>query len=918
MSSPNASTDEERPKISLQRLKSSSSSPYSPGGLSSISSVLLRGRTFSHASKIPVLAGSARNQTNFKFYSDIGDDEQVVEEQVPLRFSDPPPTLKEIHSDGRRISQGVEGEEDELGDDAEVWEEYCKESREIDHELITELNGSLDVLLIFAGLFCAVLAALLIESYKLLEAGTDERTLLVLQNILLSVRNNSAVEIPMDRPFTPSASAVRVNTLWFSSLALALGVAVQVMLAKQWLHKYSEGLPTVPRLRMQLRQYRYDSLRAWALPEVVNFLPTLLHLALALFLLGLVDFLWEINTFVATFTLAICVLFGTMYAVFMILPHIFTDCPYKTPFSQLLGLVYYQIRIGIHSFRKDRVSPPKFVSLEQAEYQSIQVKRDILHAKALAWLMNNTRNPSIIKIVTQSLAGLTSHFTAVSVLRRAGAVQRVAEQFLSCFTENRVSNYSIGVTNQFQLNEEKGIEAGLYAKALVGLTESLPASRWPQRPPKDLHFYANVLDSALGSLSAQTDDADTVVYAVCAREHVFRAGRNRFPNNQSQAPLHNLGALLEITRKIAEDELIPGISAVVCVVDTIRRCVEATATEQRHTMWRDFSLPLIRILGDTPPDCRVREALSRTLACFGGLNPSRDYSDGNDPTEHRLIFSLSALLVITVQEGTMREADKELAGIIADSLSLVLESYSCTFVHSIRPLSETLALVFPVFESTTSTAVKRCYLEMVRHADFTDIPPHVFPRLIDILRDEDQVPIHAGLARVLERHLHRPEVAKYLSDEAILKNLALILSSPESEERVQASLLLAQVCSTGLKAGGKGAQKAAIEPLIQSGLLKALKAYFWSCSVEISSSEALLQVYGQEDSWVPRLLALLELYQAEVLESGVMDACIMLCLLIQPHESRNLQEWWGRYVEWVGTRAPKPRPKGALFRRHDA
>ncbi|KAG8834557.1 hypothetical protein FRC17_008391 [Serendipita sp. 399] len=235
MASFSASTDEGLSKLPQRQLRTSSSPPYSPGGLSSISSVLLRGRTFSHASKIPVLAGSARNQTAFKFYSDIGDDEQVEDEQVPLRFSDPPPTLKEIHSDGRKISQGVDSEADELGDDAEVWEEYCRESREIDHEITTELNGSLDVLLIFvsalffnevvsclsslqAGLFCAVLAALLIESYKLLEAGTDDRTLLVLQNILLSLRNSTAPEIPMNQTFTPSASAVRVNTLWYAPL----------------------------------------------------------------------------------------------------------------------------------------------------------------------------------------------------------------------------------------------------------------------------------------------------------------------------------------------------------------------------------------------------------------------------------------------------------------------------------------------------------------------------------------------------------------------------------------------------------------------------------------------------------------------------------------------------------------------------
>ncbi|KIM20206.1 hypothetical protein M408DRAFT_79644 [Serendipita vermifera MAFF 305830] len=161
-------------------------------------------------------------------------------EQAGLRFSDPPPTLKELHSDGHKLNEGISGDDDGLGDNAEVWNEYVAEAEEYDTELITELNGSLDVLLIFAGLFCAVLAALIIESYKMLLPSQDD-SLEMLKAILSTLQNSSQPYEPSGTDFQPTSSAVRVNALWFGSLSLALGVAVQVMLAKQWLHKYGEG-----------------------------------------------------------------------------------------------------------------------------------------------------------------------------------------------------------------------------------------------------------------------------------------------------------------------------------------------------------------------------------------------------------------------------------------------------------------------------------------------------------------------------------------------------------------------------------------------------------------------------------------------------------------------------------------------------
>ncbi|CAG8539595.1 11152_t:CDS:2, partial [Acaulospora colombiana] len=817
------------------------SSPISPVLLTS--PVRLRSLSGNYASKIPVLVGNSLRSQSFPFYSDFGDEPDSFEQDASLRFADPKPTLKELHADGHKMNQGIDGEDSGLGDNAEVWDEYWTEAKECDRELINELNGSLD-----AGLFCAVLTALLIESYKMLIPDSQDQSLAVLQGILGVLSNSTAqIQVPYNKAgFTPSSSAVRVNALWFGSLALTLGVAVQVMLAKQWLHKYGEGMSNVPRLRAQLRQYRYDNLRRWALPEMVNFLPTLLHLALA-------------------------------------------------------------------SADQEIVSLPKHVPTEQAEFQATQWRRDTLQAKALAWLMTRSRNPLVINKVAQSLASLTSDFTAISILRQAGAIQRVAEQFLSCFTENRPLGDNGEVMVQLKLDVEKSEEAGLYARALVGLTEGLPASRWPQKPPRDLNLYADALDSALGVLISQTDDAEVVAFAVAAREHIFRAGRNRFPNGQAQNPTHSLGDLLEITIKIAEDDLIPGINGVVCIMNTIRRCAEATASEQRFTMWKEFAQSLLQILADTPPNCRVRDALSKCIACLGGLSHQRDYSDGNDPTEHRLIFALSRLLVICAQR---LNDDEELANNIAEALRVILNDYSRSFVHAIRPLGEALSMVLPLMISSKSPVVKDCVLTMVQFADYADLPRDSFSGVMDLLKDSMQVELHPRLVQVLQRHLHHPEVMPYLAETTIFENVIGLLSSKDVGVQTFISSFLLETCSLSLRAGGKAAQRGALDPLIKAGLLNGLKDYFWHLSAIVSSDRTASPIFENEDAWIPRLLALLDLYPREVMECEIMEACT---ILFQHNDEggRNLKEWWHRYTEWStrGSKGPKPRPKGPLHRR---
>jgi hypothetical protein len=194
---------------------------------------------------------------------------------------------------------------------------------------------------------------------------------------------------------------------------------------------------------------------------------------------------------------------------------------------------------------------------------------------------------------------------------------------------------------------------------------------------------------------------------------------------------------------------------------------------------------------------------------------------------------------------------------------------------------------------------------------------------MQLLKDKGQLDIHPELAQVLQRHLYRPEVGQFTGDVDILRSLLSLMTSSNEAVQTQVSSLVNEICAMGLKAGGKAAQRSALEPLMRAGLLHSLKEYFSHCSALVASDSGSQLFTSREDSWIPRLLALLDLYPQEVLGSTAMDACVMYGQQLEESTGedvgKNLKEWWYRYVEWVesGSKAPKPRPKGPLFRRQD-
>ncbi|KZV95962.1 hypothetical protein EXIGLDRAFT_589015, partial [Exidia glandulosa HHB12029] len=119
------------------------------------------------------------------------------------------------------------------------WKVYRKEAEIFDRALLQGWSETLDILLIFAGLFSAVATAFVIESYQSLQPDNAAYAATALY-ILVAVSNHSTgmtLPPPADLAYKSSTSRW-INGLWFTSILLSLSVALLSILAKQWITEY--------------------------------------------------------------------------------------------------------------------------------------------------------------------------------------------------------------------------------------------------------------------------------------------------------------------------------------------------------------------------------------------------------------------------------------------------------------------------------------------------------------------------------------------------------------------------------------------------------------------------------------------------------------------------------------------------------
>ncbi|KAI0369158.1 hypothetical protein BV20DRAFT_414701 [Pilatotrama ljubarskyi] len=244
-------------------------------------------------------------------------------------------------------------------DISEAWSKTTQSLETYSNELMTRWTTEIDTYLVYAGLFSAILTALNVQSYPMLqpaatEPGDVNTTLLQrISSQLSSFATNPPLvnfTVPTSQdalaasPQAIPVAAIWLNTLWFSSLVLSLPSAFVGIMVKQWINHCKSDLHGGSRQVARLRQYRLHSLKAWHVADIVTAIPMLLQLALGLFLAGLLILLWMLHSTVAAVTSALVGLLAIFTIGATVLPLFKASCAYVSPQTLALYATWQPVR----------------------------------------------------------------------------------------------------------------------------------------------------------------------------------------------------------------------------------------------------------------------------------------------------------------------------------------------------------------------------------------------------------------------------------------------------------------------------------------------------------------------------------------------------------------------------------------------
>ncbi|KAI0029595.1 hypothetical protein K488DRAFT_28613, partial [Vararia minispora EC-137] len=197
------------------------------------------------------------------------------------------------------------------------------------------------------GLFATTVASFLIFSLPSLSPDSGQQSADTLQQITLQLAQISqqlaSPSSPSVSPPSPNAtspeqfnvprSAVHVNILWTLSFFLSLCCALAATLVQQWSRRYLAAVQRrgQPRECGPVHAHLRLGVERFGMNNAVDVIISLLHIAVALFVSGLLDLLFSINTTVAYTLLAAFLAACVAYITLSVIPVFFLECPFGTP-----------------------------------------------------------------------------------------------------------------------------------------------------------------------------------------------------------------------------------------------------------------------------------------------------------------------------------------------------------------------------------------------------------------------------------------------------------------------------------------------------------------------------------------------------------------------------------------------------------
>jgi Family of unknown function (DUF6535) len=164
---------------------------------------------------------------------------------------------------------------------------------------------------------------------------------------LLADSNASRPSIPVTPvtppPFSPPTYVIWVNSLWFLSLVISLTCALLATLVQQWARRYlriTQRPRYSPHDRARIRAFFAHGVERMRFSWVVETIPTLIHVSLFLFFVGLLVYLFNVNHTVFVAVVWWVAVSAATYILITFMPILRLDSPYYAPLSSLAFRVY--------------------------------------------------------------------------------------------------------------------------------------------------------------------------------------------------------------------------------------------------------------------------------------------------------------------------------------------------------------------------------------------------------------------------------------------------------------------------------------------------------------------------------------------------------------------------------------------------
>lgn len=298
-----------------------------------------------------------------------------------------------------------------------------------------------------AALFSAVNAGFLTSSLPLLSPDPAAQMNNLLRLLVLRTDNTTLTSPDLDPPpFSPSSDSIRINQYFSASLTCSLLAAFGALLGQQWLIFYKKRSTGGLEKERWDEQRKLDGTERWHMKGLLEIvLPTLLQVALFIFMVGLISFLGSLSSRVALPNTILALLGAAAFLVTLALALWDPYCPFQTSLAKLLLATFKAPFVVLWVFH-DRL-PQRLVSFSldvQGRCRGLRrtpKTTGVMNAEYISRVLDTSEDPIVLRDVAANIPFLQDTESFSCIYRHPSSLLRLTRLERSASTLSEKSIY---------------------------------------------------------------------------------------------------------------------------------------------------------------------------------------------------------------------------------------------------------------------------------------------------------------------------------------------------------------------------------------------------------------------------------------------------------------------------------------------